>query len=170
MAATAPKQQLEGNTRTRLLLAAIACGPAAGLLLMFAVGLVSVAMSATTGGYVNFPLQVLWSGALIGAMVGWPFILFFGLPAHRLLYKRGSRKAGGYLLAGVIAGVAASVVVLLVFGAMGMFQLAGAYAGAAGVIAALCLFGSVLAAWLFWLIRRPDKDVPPPANVAAMFE
>ena len=170
MAGPVAKQQLEGSTRTRLLLAAIACGPAAGLLLMFGIGLISVAMSAARGGYVNFPLQVLWNGALIGAVVGWPFMLFFGLPAHHLLYRRGSRKAGGYLLAGVIAGFITSVIVLLVFGAMGLFRLTGEYAGAAGLVAVLCLFGSVLASWLFWLIRRPDKDVLQPANVAAMFE
>lgn len=170
MATEAGREQFEGATRSRLALAAIACGPLAGLLLMLVIGLISAAMSAAQGGYSSFPMQVLWTGALLGAVIGWPLMLILGLPAHRLLYRRGSRKAGGYLLAGVIAGFVAAVIMILVFLGAGAFQVAGVYVGAAGGITLLCLFGSVLASWLFWLIRRPDKDVLRPASVAAAFE
>ncbi|MDP3738549.1 MAG: hypothetical protein Q8R02_14235 [Hyphomonadaceae bacterium] len=167
---TVAREQFEGSTRTKLALAAIACGPVAGLVLVLVIALMGAALSAAQGDYTNIPLQALLSGAVLGAVIGWPFMLVFGLPAHRLLYKRGSRRAGGYLLAGVIAGFIIAILMSLAFLPLGLWQTSGAYAGAAGVISLLCLFGSVLASWIFWLIRRPDKDVLRPASVAAAFE
>lgn len=161
-------EQFEGSTRTKLVLAAIACGPVAGLALMLIIALVGAALSAAQSGYFNFPLQALWSGSALGAVIGWPLMLIFGLPAHRLLYRRGSRKAGGYLLAGVISGGVVGMLISIAFVPLGLWQTAGA--GAAAVISLLCLFGSVLASWIFWLIRRPDKDILRPASVAAAFE
>ncbi len=171
MAEATAKPQFEGATRARLLLAAVACGPLAGFLLFLAFAIIGTLLTAAQGGYSSFPVQALWGGGIMGAVIGWPFMLVFGLPAHRLLYRRGSRKAGGYLLAGVIAGVAIALIIFLLMLGTQVFSMAGVQmASTAGALALFCIIGAVLASWLFWLIRRPDKDILRPAVVAAAFE
>jgi len=34
-------------------------------------------------------------------------------------------------------------------------------------LAAMGLLGGILAAWIFWLIRRPDRDAPPRLDASA---
>ena len=97
-------------------------------------------------------------------------MLFFGLPAHIFLYRRGSRKVGAYLLAGVLAGFASVLIVLLLLAFVGGFRSDSPLSVLAVALSLFCLFGSVLASWLFWLIRRPDKDALRPDAMAAMFE
>ena len=162
-------EQFEGSTGGRTWLAAIACGPAAGTLIVLTIGIFGSLISIAAGGSASFPAQLIWAGAFAGALLGWPTMLLFGLPAHVILYRRKSRKVGAYLLGGVFVGFLAALL------ALGLYAVTGFVPGeflfaTLGPLVVICLLGSVLASWLFWLIRRPDKDVLRPDKVAAMFE
>ena len=163
-------EQFEGSTGGKTWLAAIVSGPAAFTLVVLAIGVIGSPFSIAAGGGASFPMPLIGAGALLGAAIGWPIMLFFGLPAHAFLYRRGSRKAGSYLLAGVIVGFMAVVIVLLLGGALGAYSSDGALAVGLVSTSFFGLLISVLASWLFWLIRRPDKDAPRPDKVAAAFE
>jgi hypothetical protein len=163
-------EQFEGSTGGKTWLAAITCGPAAGTLIVLAIGLIGSLISIAAGGSANFPATLIWAGAFLGAVIGWPVMLVFGLPAHAFLYRRRSRKVGAYLLAGILVGFAAVFVVILLGAALGGFQPDTAFAAGLASTGFFGLLISVLASWLFWLIRRPDKDVLRPDKVAAMFE
>ena len=132
--------------------------------------LIASLISVAAGGSASFPAALIWAGAFAGALIGWPTMLFFGLPAHVILYRRRSRKVGSYLLGGVLVGFLAALVVLGLYAIGGGFMIEGLSLSGLAPIVILCLLGSVLASWLFWLIRRPDKDVLRPDKVAAMFE
>ena len=163
-------EQFEGSTGGKTWLAAIVCGPAAGTLIVLAIGIVGSLISVAAGGSVSFPAALIWAGAFLGALIGWPVTLFFGLPAHAFLYRRRSRRVGSYLLAGVLVGFVAIFVVMLIGGAFGAFQSGDALAAGLASTGFFGLLMSVLASWLFWLIRRPDKDVLRPDKIAAAFE
>lgn len=165
-------EQVEGSTGGKTWLAAIVCGPAAGALIFLTLQVVGALLTMSSGGAFNGsgPIGMLLGGAMFGAIIGWPVMLFFGLPAHIFLYRRKSRKVGGYLLAGVLTGVAAVLVIMLLLAFGGAFGADSALAFGVVAFGFFCLFGSVLASWLFWLIRRPDKDVLRPDAVAAAFE
>ncbi len=163
-------EQFEGATGGKTWLAAIVCGPAAGTLIVLAIGIVGSLISVAAGGSAGMPAPLLWAGAFIGALIGWPVMLFFGLPAHAFLYRRRSRKVGSYLLAGVLVGFVTVFVVTLIGAALGGFQSGDVLAAGLASTGLIGLLMSVLASWLFWLIRRPDKDMPRPEKVAAMFE
>ena len=158
-------EQFEGSTGGKTWLAAILCGPLAGVVVLLVLGLLSAAITVASGGLPSFPPIALFYGGLLGAVIGWPAMLVFGVPTHVILYRRRSRKAGGYLLGGAICGIVMGVII---FGLTrpitqpGMLNI--------GPLAVVFLLGAVLASWLFWLIRRPDKDMPRPDKVAAMFE
>lgn len=133
-------------------------------------GVIGALISAASGAITSFPVAFLWTGLLFGAAFGWPLMLVFGLPAHFLLYRRKSHRIGGYLLAGVLAGFLAAAVVALLGWIGGGGLLLGFDIAAGGMLTLLLVIGSVAASSLFWLIRRPDRDVLPPATLAAMFE
>lgn len=163
-------EQFEGSTGGRTWLAAIVCGPLAGTLIVLSIGLIGSLISIAAGGSASFPAALIWAGGFLGAVIGWPIMLFFGLPAHAFLYRRKSRKVGGYLLAGVLIGFVAIFLFMLLGGALGAYQSDGALAAGLASTGFFGLLISVLASWLFWLIRRPDKDVLRPDKVAAVFE
>jgi len=161
--------QIQGQTGGRLFLAAILCGPIAGLAIIFIIGLITW-LSNLRYGSSFFPLEYFFSGAVFGAGIGWPAMLLFGLPAHAFLYKRRSHKIGGYLLSGALLGVLATVAITL-FATVGMRDLMGAnllYSG--GIFGVILLLSSIGASSIFWWIRRPDRDVPSPEKLAAAFE
>lgn len=162
-------EQFEGSTGGKTWLAAIVCGPAAGTLIVLAIGLIGSLISVAAGGSASFPAALIWAGAFFGALIGWPTMLFLGLPAHAILYRRRSRKAGAYVLGGVFVGFLAALLALCLYAFMGVVPGELFFAAVAPLVI-ICLLGSVLAAWLFWLIRRPDKDLLRPDKVAAMFE
>ena len=161
--------QIQGQTGVRLALASIFCGPVAGLVVILIIGFFSFLMSLGSG-YGFMPVSVIWVGVMFGAVIGWPAMLLFGLPAHALLYRRRSYKIGGYLLAGALLGLLAAILLALlqattVSGLLGLnFLMTG------GFFAVILLLSSVCAASVFWWIRRPDRDVPPPEKLAATFE
>jgi hypothetical protein len=137
---------------------------------MLLLGLITFAFNAGYGAS-SFPPYLLLTGAISGAVIGWPAVLVFGLPAHSLLYRRKSHRIGGYLLAGVLAGSAASVVLLILLASFGALQyMTGADITGGGFLALILVLASVMAATIFWFIRRPDKDVMRPDKLAAMFE
>ena len=137
---------------------------------MSLIGLITVAFSAADG-VSGFPASLLFTGAMFGAIIGWPAMLLLGLPAHSLLYRRKSHRIGGYLLAGVLAGFLASLILLLLLGGFGIFRsMTGADITGGGFITLIVVFASVIAATVFWFIRRPDKDAMRPDKLAAMFE
>jgi hypothetical protein len=161
--------QIQGQTGGRLAIAAILCGPLAGMAIILLIGIITLLMSIGSG-YTSFmPVSVILGGAVFGAVIGWPAMLLFGLPAHAVLYRRRSHKLGGYLLAGAILGLLATAV-------LGLLQATAFGAGGMGVLATGLWFGvvlvlaSVAAASVFWFIRRPDRDVPAPEKLAATFE
>jgi hypothetical protein len=161
--------QIQGRTGVRLAIATIICGPLAGMGIVIVIGVISLLMSIGSG-YPSFvPVAVVFSGAVFGAMIGWPAMLVFGLPAHAVLYRRRSHKIGGYLLAGAILGLLATAAIGLLqamaYGASGMGLLStGLWFGV------ILILASIAAASLFWFIRRPDRDVPAPEKLAATFE
>ena len=92
-------------------------------------------------------------GAAMGAVLGWPAMVIAGLPAHRWLVRKG--RTGGLTYS--LFGVAVGTITMLVY-----FAATGSWRHPLGLLAAwpLLLAGPVtglLAAGLFWLIRRPDK-------------
>jgi hypothetical protein len=161
--------QIQGKTGGRLFLAAILCGPLSGLAIIFIISLITFLSSLRyTASFV--PVAYFFSGALFGAAIGWPAMLLFGLPAHAFLYKRRSHKIGGYLLAGALLGVLATVVIT-VLSMIGTRDVMGAnllYTG--GLFGVILLLASIGASSIFWWIRRPDRDVPSPEKLAAAFE
>jgi hypothetical protein len=163
-------EQFEGSTGGKTWLAAIACGPAAGTLIVLAIGLIGSLISFAAGGSASFPASLIWLGAFAGALIGWPTMLFLGLPAHVILYRRKSRRASAYVLGGVFVGFIATLIVLGLYAFGGGFMIEGVPLASLAPMFFICLLGSVLASWLFWLIRRPDKDALRADKVAAMFE
>jgi hypothetical protein len=173
IAITAPwkrRDQVQGRTGWRLFFATVLCGPLAGVGVMLILGAVNALLSAANGTGGSFPPMFLLSGALFGAGFGWPSMLFFGLPAHAFLYRRKSHRIGGYLLAGVLAGFGASLVVIAGIALLGGIRFTGADLTGGGVVTILLVLGAVFAATLFWFIRRPDRDVMRPDKLAATFD
>jgi hypothetical protein len=164
------KDQIQGKQVPRLLVAAIFCGPLAGLAIITTLLLLGALMSAADGGSVSFPVEIVLVGALYGAIIGWPMMVVFGLPAHAFLYRRKSHRVSAYVLAGALGGLVASLI------AVGLGYLAGFFGpdsmlfALGGWFSVLLLVSAVTASSFFWLIRRPDRDVPRPATLAATFE
>lgn len=164
------KGQIQGRTGWRLFFASILCGPLAGFIVILTFGLITVLIGASSGGG-GFPPVILLFGFLWGAIIGWPAMLILGLPAHALLYRRKSHRIGGYLLAGVLTGFAASLVLFGILAMFGAFRfMTGADITGGGAVSIVLILGSVAASTIFWFIRRPDKDVMRPDKLAAMFE
>jgi hypothetical protein len=165
------KGQVQGRTGWRLFFASILCGPLAGLIVVSVLGLIGAAISASSGGGFGFPAAFLITGATFGAVIGWPAMLVFGMPAHALLYRRKSHRIGGYLLAGVLTGFAASLALFVILAAFDGFRsMNGSDMTGGGLLTLIFVLGAVTASAIFWLIRRPDKDVMQPDKLAAMFE
>lgn len=149
-----------GRARWRLLFAIILPGPVAGV--------VAAAIAASTafadldffridGAAANMGIAyagMLLIGALFGAIWGTLLTVGAGLPVHALLLRRGTTRAGSYLVAGGLIGLAPGA-----FFAIG--PLMGATADKWSDAASLVLAGTaagMVGGMAFWLIRRPDRD------------
>jgi hypothetical protein len=91
-------------------------------------------------------------GLILGALIGWPVMLVLGMPAHALLIRKTPATVWIYVAAGCAAGLAGSAARLLSSRTTTMTgeQLLQALAIGA--------FAGTLTAFVFWFIRRPDKD------------
>jgi hypothetical protein len=152
----------------RLLFAVLIPGPIAG---MFAALIFSVTVFAEIQlynphmreGEMTYYLGlrgVLFMGALTGGIWGSLPMLLVGLPVHAWPVRRTRRQIWAYAAAACLAG-------LQVGGFMGMQLLASAGPDPAGIFGWCVITGAcagVIAGLVFWLIRRPDRDVisPPP--------
>ena len=95
--------------------------------------------------------MVMATGFMLGALIGWPVMLAFGLPAHALLLRKTSAKIGWYALAGGAIGAAA--------GALRLIQtLSSVRPDAYLLYIAVGAVSGAMAAIVFWWLRRPDKD------------
>ncbi len=122
----------------------------------FAVSLVLFSIEATPGAQMSaqimFMIFAIFSvyGLLAMLLVGWPF--------HAVAFRRRWRSAPTYVFAGGGAGFVSACLAFLLY----LRQTPGvttlSLLGAAFGIALLIVLPGLLAGWLFWLIRRPDRD------------
>lgn len=130
-------------------------GPAAGALIGFVWGLLYILFELEN---LTLQLPAQWAfivlvGALTGAVLGLPITLIIGLPIHTFLVWQRRSSPSAYILMGVAAGFLLSMIaVTLQADEIGFYRL---------ISAILFGIGSPLAAFFFWLIRRPDRDEPP---------
>lgn len=94
-----------------------------------------------------------FTGAAMGAVLGWPAMVMAGLPAHHCLVRKGRTGGLTYSLFGVPVG---TITMLVYFAATGSWRHPRGLPAAWPLLLAGPLAGSI-AAGLFWLIRRPDK-------------
>jgi LytS/YehU family sensor histidine kinase len=90
------------------------------------------------------------SGFMLGGLLGWPVMLALGLPMHAALIRKTSAKAWHYAVAGLAAGLLA--------GLLRFATTRGATTNDLAILLAIGGVGGVIAALMFWLVRRPDKD------------
>ena len=156
--------------RRKLWWAGVLSGPIAGMLLLATVALVTTPFVGFAGFGRHITLAL--GGLLYGAVVGWPYMLLFGLFGHRRLYDRGLSGVGSYLTYGVIGGALTTAIIFVPALLGGAFSFVSDDLAliVIGMFIAVCFSGLAFATWLFWLIRRPDKDIAPPHEVAATFE
>ncbi len=140
-------------------MAAIVAGPAAGAVVGFGYGLLSVVFMFTSAyNYVPaFPL--LWTGmvivgAILGLIIGLPLMVALGLPIHSYLTKRGAVGSIDYVLAGTLAGILLAVIGTLLFPRSDGWD-------SQWLLMTMFGLGGPVAAYIAWLIRRPDRDEPP---------
>lgn len=139
-----------------LAVASIAGGAAFGLVLVL-FGLVSGEAHSLLGLPSMFAVLII-----VSAFAGFPFNLLLSWPAHVVLTRLGLRSASAYLVAGAPLGLAVACAILITFNggdARILISLAGVSLLSAGLLAFSCVAG-VVGAWAFWLVRRPDKDMP----------
>lgn len=98
--------------------------------------------------YSENALDSIRSVASLALIVGYPAMLMLGLPAHTVLLKTGLRSGFAYVAAGAILGLVLALTLATVFHPE--------IGEATGHIVLAC----ALTAGLFWLIRRPDRDLP----------
>lgn len=114
------------------------------------------------GCAVNTVVASVMFGAMFGFFIGIPAAVLGGLPAHHMLVMARRTHALFYVGAGALIGLPAAVAAVA-FASRGSMTMApsawllslviGAAAGAA-------------AAYMFWLIRRPDRLAANPATRA----
>jgi hypothetical protein len=90
-------------------------------------------------------------GFMLGGILGWPVMLALGLPMHAALIRKTSAKAWHYAVAGLAAGLLAGLLRYVTDRGGGSLNTLTVLLAVAGV-------GGVIAALMFWLVRRPDKD------------
>jgi hypothetical protein len=95
--------------------------------------------------------MAITNGFILGALIGWPVMLVIGLPLHAFLLRKTSASVWIYIFAGIAAGVAGGAA----------RALSSSAAVAASELTQALAIGAVtgtLAAFIFWYVRRPDRD------------
>jgi LytS/YehU family sensor histidine kinase len=157
---------LKSRNLPRLAFAVVFSAPVAGLILALVLGFTvmrniiflvpdpnidSNFVPADFGQIVLNTIMAAVAGLMVGGLLGWPVMLAIGLPMHAALIRKTTAKAWHYAIAGLAAGLIAGLLrFAMERGGAGMNDLIVllAIGGVAGVIAAL----------VFWSVRRPDKD------------
>jgi hypothetical protein len=153
------EERLENKIdRRKLWWAGVLSGPIAGFLLMATLAFVTTPFVGFSGFGRHLTLAL--AGLLYGAVIGWPYMLLFGVFGHRRLYDRGLSGVGRYLVYGVIGSALATAIIFVPASLGGAFSWTSddLVLAVTGMFIAVCFFGLALATWVFWLIRRPDKD------------
>lgn len=164
-AITQPGSWLRSSNLPRLAFAGVLAPPLAGVLLSLILGFTimrsviflaphpeidSEFVQADAARILINTVVVGVGGLMMGGVLGWPLMMLLGLPVHAVLLHTTTARAWHYVAAGLAAGIGAGFlryarerdattddfVTLLSIG------------GAAGALAAL----------IFWLVRRPDRD------------
>lgn len=153
-----PLARLERLTRfwIAVLLAPICgCGIAGGLygLVNGFVFMLPNGLAAGTLGSVLIAVAGVVTGSFIGALLGWPLMMSFGLAYHTFLSRRGAATeaalTAGFGLLGALVGVSVAMAP--------MPAATLAYAPPMPVLALAlpwCVLGGGLTGWLFWFIRK----------------
>jgi hypothetical protein len=157
---------LKSRNLARLGFAVALSAPAAGAILALVLGLTvmrsviftvphptidSQFVDADAGQILINTFLVATSGFMLGGILGWPIMLALGLPMHAALIRKTAAKAWHYAVAGLAAGLLAG---LLRFVA----ERGAATTNDLTMLLAIGGVGGVIAALMFWLVRRPDKD------------
>ncbi|KRE89301.1 hypothetical protein ASG87_02865 [Frateuria sp. Soil773] len=105
------------------------------------------------------PGEGLWALKL-SAMVGYPAMLVLGVPAHLLLTKRRWTSGWSYTLAGIAIG---AIVAAVLFGSVALHNVSfipdpNKSLGPSAIIFVVAALLGALAAWVFWLIARPNRE------------
>jgi hypothetical protein len=89
-----------------------------------------------------------------------PAMVVIGLPAHAALSALRLRHAWHYAISGVAPGIAMASLLV--------FWLTDETTSVGNLLQMLALgaFTGAATAWIFWLIRRPDRDAPNPITAA----
>ncbi len=95
-------------------------------------------------------------GVRLGAIPGWPAMVVLGLPLHGWLFHNGKTDGVSYALSGIAAGFV--TVLLYLLGTGDWWVSPSAWFEAWPILLTGSTTG-LLAAGLFWLIRRPDRMV-----------
>lgn len=147
------------SQKGRLWAAAIVSGPTAGAIVGFGLGVIDlIFVLLSYKAYVTaFPM--LWTGmvivgAIFGLVLGVPVIAILGLPLHSYLLKRGAVSSIDYLLAGALAGIIPAAIAVPIFPRSAGWD-------SSWFFMILFWMGGPIAAYIAWLIRRPDRDEPP---------
>jgi hypothetical protein len=157
---------LKSRNLARLGFAVALSAPAAGAILAVVLGFTvmrsvifmvphptidSTFMNADFGQILINTAMVGVGGFVLGGVLGWPVMLAFGLPLHAVLIRKTTAKAWHYAIAGLAAGLAAG---LLRF----VTERGGASSNDLSMLLSIGGVGGVIAALMFWFVRRPDKD------------
>lgn len=141
------------------LLASPLAGFAGALVLAFTLLADDIAASSTRESeFIQLTLSsTLGIGTFFGATWGQLATFAIGLPAHLWLKRKTTRQAWMYAFAGAGAGLIFGV--LFVYGMVFGRSLAALADIAALVLASLT--AGAIGGFVFWLIRRPDRDAQP---------
>jgi len=95
----------------------------------------------------------------VSALVGYPAMFVLGLPAHLFLKRIGWTNIWGYLIAGLLVGAVAYIVMFSSV-IVNNFHLAAdserSLAPSAAILLLMAFFGGLSSA-VFWAIARPDR-------------
>jgi hypothetical protein len=158
-ASTPPLVRVRRRWRTAIGLVAAPTGTA-----FLAAALLYAIMSAGNQAWGEISqASMMWLGL---ALIGLGLMLALGWPFHAIAFRRRWITAPSYIGAGAVLG-------FLVMAAMSYFyfqqnptsvgaaELIGMVIGVMIAMAMFALLPCMLMAWIFWLIRRPDRDPAP---------
>lgn len=141
---------------TKLIWAVLLSGPIAGCLvgtLIFAAIIISDWQHLDWFSFFLFGPMSFWMGLWLGILIGLPCVLLLGLSAHGLLRLLSRVSRWDYVAAGAACGIVPAALAQL-------YMVTNWNASLALLIFAAWISGPI-AAYIFWLIRRPDRDEPP---------